>query len=100
MVEQTSNEMLALVGAFNQQWRRYVASTEKVGRHLAGLQAEFDHLMTTRERQLERPLRQLEALRQQRAIPVDPEFAGDLPDESPSAPALRVIDRGSLTADG
>ena len=100
MVEQTSNEMLALVGAFNQQWRRYVASTEKVGRHLAGLQAEFDHLMTTRERQLERPLRQLEALRQQRAIPVDPEFTGELPDEPPIAPALRVIDRGSLTADG
>ena len=56
--------------------------------------------MTTRERQLERPLRQLEALRQQRAIPVDPEFTGELPDEPPVAPALRVIDRGSLTADG
>ena len=56
--------------------------------------------MTTRERALERPLRQLEALRQQRAIPVDPEFAGELPTSRRSRRRCASIDRGSLAADG
>ena len=96
MIEQTSDEILALVGTFNQQWKRYVDSADKVKRHFAQVHAEFDHLTTTRERAVERPLRQLEALREQRAIPIAAdESDGGLEDPAEGAgPALRVVDRG------
>lgn len=92
MIEQTSDEILKLVGAFSRQWRRYVESADKVKRHFEAAQAEFDRLTTTRERGVERPLRQLEALREQRALPVDAPDEDD-PDTPGLAP-LRVVDRG------
>lgn len=73
MIEQTSDEILELVGAFNVQWRKYTESADKVKRHFVQAHEEFDRLTTTRERALERPLRQLEALRDQRAVGVDEE---------------------------
>ena len=82
MIEQTSDEILKLVGAFNMQWRKYTESADKVKRHFVQAHEEFDRLTTTRERALERPLRQLEALRDQRALDID---------DADDAPALRAV---------
>ena len=71
MIEQTSDEILKLVGAFNVQWRKYTESAEKVKRHLGQVHDEFDRLTTTRQRMLERPLRKIEALRHQRSLSID-----------------------------
>jgi DNA recombination protein RmuC len=70
VIEQTSDEILGLVGSFQRQWTRYVESADKVKRHFQQVHAEFDQLTGTRERAVERPLRQLEALRERRAIPI------------------------------
>lgn len=82
MIEQTSDEILKLVGTFNVQWRKYIESADKVKRHFVQAHEEFDRLTTTRERALERPLRQLEALRDQRALDID---------DADDAPALRAV---------
>ena len=77
MIEQTSDEILSLIGKFGQQWQKYTESAEKVKRHLDGVQREFDQLTGTRRRALERPLQQLEELRVQRNLPVDGELFPD-----------------------
>ncbi len=77
MVEQTSDEILKLIGKFGQQWQRYVDSADKVKRHFDSVQREFDQLTGTRRRALERPLHELEALRVQRNLPVDGELFAD-----------------------
>jgi DNA recombination protein RmuC len=74
MIEQTSDEILQLIGKFGQQWQKYTESTARVKDRLDSVQKEFDLLIGTRRRQLERPLQQLEELRVQRNLPV----AGEL----------------------
>ena len=56
MIEQTSDEILSLIGKFGQQWQKYTESAEKVKRHVDAVQREFDQLTGTRRRALERPL--------------------------------------------
>jgi DNA recombination protein RmuC len=63
-LERTSNEILALLGQFEQQWRRYVESMETVQRRFEGVHKEYDALMGKRHRALERPLDRIAALRQ------------------------------------
>lgn len=70
MIEQTSDEILQLIGKFGQQWQKYTDSAGKVKDRLDSVQKEFDLLIGTRRRQLERPLQQLEELRVQRNLPV------------------------------
>ncbi|CAN5526267.1 DNA recombination protein RmuC [soil metagenome] len=86
VVEQTSHEILALFGAFQQQWGKYTESADKVKRHLRATMSEFDQLTSTRERMLEQPLRKLDALRAQRGIDAT---------ERPSSPTLHVVDRAT-----
>ena len=68
-LEQTSNEILALLGAFKKQWGEFTAKLEMVGKRIADAQREYEALTTTRKRQLEKPLNQIEELRAQRGIP-------------------------------
>ena len=92
MIEQTSDEILKLVGAFNVQWGRYTESADKVKRHFQQVHAEFDALTTTRERMLERPLQKIEALRKQRSLTI---ADVDEPDEvdGDGTPMLRAVGR-------
>ena len=88
MIEQTSDEILKLVGAFNVQWRKYTESAEKVKKHLGQVHDEFDRLTTTRQRMLERPLQKIEALRLQRSLSIDD--VEEL-DEADGSPVLRAV---------
>ena len=45
MIEQTSDEILSLIGKFGQQWQKYTESAEKVKRHMDAVQREFDQLI-------------------------------------------------------
>ena len=78
MIEQTSDEILKLLGTFGAQWRKY-AEAGRVGEEaVRRRRPAFDQLAGTRRRQLERPLLQLEALRLQRGLPLDGQlFAAD-----------------------
>jgi DNA recombination protein RmuC len=77
MIEQTSDEILQLIGKFGQQWQKYTESASKVKDRLDSVQREFDQLVGTRRRALERPLQQLEDLRVRRNLPVDGELFSD-----------------------
>jgi DNA recombination protein RmuC len=77
MVEQTSEEILAVLGAFEQQWQKFAASLDVVGKRLDSTQKAYDELAGTRRRALERPLARLSSLRTDRGIAADPAYAPD-----------------------
>ena len=81
MIEQTSDEILSLIGKFGTQWGKYADSIESVQKKFLAVDKAFDQLATTRRRALERPLRELDAIRLQRGLPVDGELF-TLPDGS------------------
>lgn len=69
-LEQTSNEILSLLGAFKKQWEEFLGKLELVGKRIDDAQKEYEALTTTRRRQLEKPLNRIEDLRMQRGLPV------------------------------
>jgi DNA recombination protein RmuC len=68
-LEKTASQILSLLGTFNKQWELFVKSMEKMGQRIQDAQEEFNSLTTTRRNQLERSLKQIEELRQQKQIP-------------------------------
>ena len=74
MIEQTSDEMLQLLGTFTKQWGKYIDSMDKVKGRFESVQREFEQLTGPRRRQLERPLLALEALRLERGLAIDGEL--------------------------
>lgn len=72
-LEQTSTEILSLLGAFKKQWENFTKKMEVLGKRISESQKEYEALMTTRRRQLERPLNKIEELRELRSIPTLPE---------------------------
>lgn len=71
MIEQTSDQILSLLGKFGEQWGKYTDSLETVKKRFDSVQREFDNLLGTRKRALERPLRELEGIRREKGLPVD-----------------------------
>jgi len=69
-LEQTSNEILSLFGAFKKQWHEFMTRFEVLGKRITEAQTEYEALTTTRKRQLEKPLNELESLRTQRNLPL------------------------------
>lgn len=70
----TSDEILGLLGRFNDQWNKFVAQMDKVGARIEAAGSEYEALVGTRRRALERPLHKIEAIRSQGG---ELEFAGD-----------------------
>ncbi|MFQ5490311.1 MAG: DNA recombination protein RmuC [Phycisphaerae bacterium] len=64
-LHQTSREILELLGAFNKQWRMFTDVLDKMGGRLADAMKQYELLSTTRTRQLDKQLIQIEALRTQ-----------------------------------
>lgn len=84
-LEQTSREVLVLLGQFDLQFGKYATQVEKVKRQLDTLAGSMDELVGPRRRQLEKPLRDLEALRRERRIDAGPDRYGlDLVDDTPA----------------
>ena len=67
-VQQTSNEVLSLLGSFRKHWGEFTRKLESVGKRMEDLHREFEALSTTRKRQLERPLRRIEEIRLERGL--------------------------------
>ncbi len=88
MLERTSNEILSQLGAFRRQWDKFSDQVDKLGRGLQSATRAYDELVTTRTRQLQRPLDKLDDLRIARGLAV----AGDEPAEPP---ALTVVASGA-----
>ncbi len=80
VIEQTSDQILALIGKFGNQWQKYSDQVDKVKSSFDRLDRQFDELVGPRKRQLEKPLQQLEAVRRERGLPIDGELFGELGD--------------------
>lgn len=95
MVEQTSDQVVALLGRFDDQWRKYSESLEQVRRRFEAVQREFEQLVGPRKRAVERPLRELETVRRERGItPADLPDDGAGDDRSPDAHDRSAVVRG------
>jgi len=88
-LEQTSNEILSLIGSFKKQWFEFVKKMDNLGKKIEEAQKEYEQLTSTRRRQLEKPLNKLEVLRTQKRLPLDTlstpdqeSFDLDAPDEN------------------
>jgi len=68
-LEQTSNEILSLLGLFKKQWDEFLGKLDQLGKRLEDAQKEYDALTTTRRRQLDKPLNKIEDLRKHRGLP-------------------------------
>jgi DNA recombination protein RmuC len=66
----TSDEILSLLGQFAEQWTKFLGQMDKVGQRIDAAGKEYEALVTTRRKALERPLHKIEAIRRQR----DPEL--------------------------
>jgi DNA recombination protein RmuC len=82
VIEQTSDQILALIGKFGQQWQKYTAQMDKVRASFERLDRQFDELVGTRRRQLEKPLQQLEDVRRERNLPIDGQLFAELSSDS------------------
>ena len=70
---QTSHEMLSLFGNFKKQWDEFLKKLELLGKRISDAQSEYETLIITRRRQLERPLQKIDALRTERGLPIAPD---------------------------
>lgn len=62
----TSDEILSLLGQFGEQWKKFVGQMDKVGTRIEAAGREYETLVGTRKKMLERPLHKIEVLRSQR----------------------------------
>ena len=71
-LEQTSNEILGLFGAFKKQWEEFLKKLEHLGRQIEGARDDYEALISTRRRRLDRPLERIEEIRTLRNIEISP----------------------------
>lgn len=62
-LEETSREILSLYGVFRKQWEAFLDRLDLLGKRLFEAQKEYDALVTTRRRGMDRSLERIEALR-------------------------------------
>lgn len=72
-LEQTSSEILSLLGSFKKQWGEFVKKLDTLGKRIEDTQKEYESLTTTRRRQLEKPLNKIDDLRRLRGLPLSPD---------------------------
>ena len=67
-LQRTSDEIVACLAAFEQQWSKFTGALDKVGRGLETVRRGWDDLAGTRRRQLERQLDRVGDLRSRREL--------------------------------
>ena len=58
-VENKAKEMMTILTNFQDQWEKYKISMDKIGKRLDDAQKEYEHLISTRTNQLDRPLNKI-----------------------------------------
>jgi len=79
-LEQTARQILALYSEFNKQWKKFSETMDTIGKRLKSAQDAFDEMIGARKRALEKPLNQIEDLRQRQGL------TAGLPGEIPLPP--------------
>jgi DNA recombination protein RmuC len=70
-LERTASEILRLLLEFNKQWGNYKEQMDKMGARIDDARKQYETLVGTRTNALERPLRKIEELRSEKAIPLE-----------------------------
>lgn len=76
-LERTASEILKLLGEFYKQWNTYKDKFKLMGERLDAARKEYDAIVTTRTNMLERQLKKIEDLRNQKGIGVEAEIKFD-----------------------
>jgi DNA recombination protein RmuC len=79
-LQKASEELLALYGRFSLEWGKFNGALETLGRRLDSTRKAYDDATGRRKNALQRPLDRIEALREQRGLPIapgDPILPGD-----------------------
>lgn len=82
-LEETSNEILELIGNFKKQWGLFQKSVEILGTRLDGVHKAYDDMTGVRKRQLEKPLAKMDEIRAARGLPIAPDETCILPSQAP-----------------
>ena len=61
-MEEQAGQIIRLLAEFRKQWDLYKEVTEKMGSRIDAAQKEYEKLTTTRTRQLEKPLREIDEI--------------------------------------
>ena len=64
-MEQKAAEVMNLMDAFKIQWNKYIEVMDKIGRSIQTMQNDYDQLVTTRKKQLEKPLKKIDEITEQ-----------------------------------
>jgi DNA recombination protein RmuC len=67
-IMKTADEVIGLLSVFNKQWQRYKEAMDMMGRRIDEARKEYENLVGTRTRMLERPLEKVEELRTARGL--------------------------------
>ncbi len=67
-LEKMTSQVLAHMANFQKQWEAFIRSMDKMGKRIEDAKQEFDHLVSTRKNQLERPLKEIERMRTEQGI--------------------------------
>ncbi len=62
-IENKAKEMMGILVNFQDQWGKYKQSMDKIGKRLDDAQKEYEHLVSTRTNQLDRPLKKIDDLK-------------------------------------
>jgi DNA recombination protein RmuC len=91
-LQRRSDEILACLAAFEQQWAKFTDALDKVGRGLDTVRRGWDDLAGTRRRQLERHLDRVGDLRSRRQLTADPVDGCERPAVSDAGPVAAFGD--------
>jgi DNA recombination protein RmuC len=69
-LEQSSNEILSLFGSFKKQWHLFISKFDSLGGKIEAVRNEYEALRSTRKNKLEKPLKEIEDLRNEKSIPL------------------------------
>jgi DNA recombination protein RmuC len=89
-LRKSEDEIIGLFGRFSQQWQKFEQSLDTLGRRMVSAQNAFDSVVGPRKNQLERPLRQIEALRNEKGLPIAP---------VPELPEVMALEEASAPED-
>jgi DNA recombination protein RmuC len=89
VLERASAEILDCLGGLQGQWQKFGDAMDVVGKRLESTQSAFADLNTTRRRQLQRTLDQVDAIRTRRGLEPPPADGED--DREPEIPRLKGV---------
>lgn len=67
-LDKISNDVLSLLGIFKNQWAEFIKKLDSLGNKIDAAQQEYEQLITTRRRLLEKPLRKIDDLRLKKGL--------------------------------